>query len=121
MNNPNPLGSQTANGDSSRTYGWDNSRAYLGISNMTLGTLTVGRQYALTNDASANYDPFGGALQKPGRIEGVSAINLSEGACAYGSSRQRSTFHSIACFEATISTAKLDWRVHFAVGNGAKS
>ena len=61
MNNPNPLASQTANGDSSRTYGWDNSRAYLGISNPTLGTLTGGRQYALTNDTYANYDPFGGA------------------------------------------------------------
>ena len=60
-NNFNTLGNQTANGDSSRTYGWDNSRAFIGINNTTLGTLTFGRQYAFTNDASANYDPFGGA------------------------------------------------------------
>ncbi len=60
-NNFNTLGNQTANGDSSRTYGWVNSRVYAGISNATLGTLTVGRQYAFTNDAVSNYDPFGGA------------------------------------------------------------
>lgn len=60
-NNYNTLGNQTAWGDSSRTNGWDNSRAFLGINNTTLGTLTFGRQYAFTNDASVNYDPFGGA------------------------------------------------------------
>ncbi len=31
------------------------------MNNTTLGTLTWGRQYAFTNDISANYDPFGGA------------------------------------------------------------
>ena len=60
-NNNTKLAYQTANGDSSRTLGFINSRAYAGISNTTLGTLTVGRQYSFTNEASAAYDPFGGA------------------------------------------------------------
>jgi predicted porin len=51
----------SANGDSSRAGGIDNTRAYLGVSNSTFGTLTFGRQYALTNDLSGAYDPFGGA------------------------------------------------------------
>jgi predicted porin len=55
----NPL--QSANGDSSRAGGIDNTRAYVGVSNPTFGTLTFGRQYALTNDLSGAYDPFGGA------------------------------------------------------------
>jgi hypothetical protein len=32
----------------------------------------------------------------------ISAINLSDAACACGWSQQRSTFHSIACFEAPL-------------------
>jgi predicted porin len=52
---------QSANGDSSRAGGIDNTRAYVGVSNSTFGTLTFGRQYALTNDLSGAYDPFGGA------------------------------------------------------------
>ncbi len=52
---------QTANGDSSRTWGWDNTRAYAGIQNSTFGTLTFGRQYSFVNDLVGNYDPTGGA------------------------------------------------------------
>jgi len=55
------LTQQSASGDSSRAGQWDNTRAYIGVSNPTFGTLTFGRQYSLTNDLSGNYDPFGNA------------------------------------------------------------
>jgi predicted porin len=59
-NNYVPLANQTSNSDSSRSR-WDNTRAYLGISNTTFGTLTAGRQYAFSNDLASAYDPTGGA------------------------------------------------------------
>ena len=62
QNNTTPQFFQSANADSSRTYGVINTRAYAGIQNKTFGTLTYGRQYAFSNDiANSLYDPFGGA------------------------------------------------------------
>jgi len=60
-NNNSPLAKQTTNTDSARSTGWDNSRGYAGLSNATVGTLTVGRQNAFTNDLAGQYDPFGGS------------------------------------------------------------
>ena len=60
-NNGVALQNQSTNGDSSRTYNLINSRAFIGVSNPTFGTLTVGRHYTFSNDNSSAYDPFGGA------------------------------------------------------------
>ena len=60
-NNNLTIGNQSSSSDSSRAGQWDNTRGYLGLSNSTFGTLTVGRQYSLTNDAVTTYDPMGGA------------------------------------------------------------
>jgi predicted porin len=60
-NNNVTIGNQTANGDSSRAGQWDNARAYLGLSNSTFGTLTIGRQNTFSNDAVGAYDLLGGA------------------------------------------------------------
>ncbi len=58
-NNNIALAHQSTNTDSARSTGWDNTRGYVGLSNATFGTLTFGRQTALSNDLVASYDPFG--------------------------------------------------------------
>jgi predicted porin len=60
-NNNTPLIDQNTNSDSSRAGQWDNTRGYFGVSNSTLGTLTAGRQQALSTDLVAAYDPMGGS------------------------------------------------------------
>jgi predicted porin len=52
---------QTANSDSSRAGQFDNSVGYIGLSNATFGTLTVGRVTSLTLDGIIAYDPMGGS------------------------------------------------------------
>jgi predicted porin len=61
QNNGLPLVLQSANSDSSRAGQFDNSVGYLGLSNKTYGTLTVGRVTSLTLDGVIAYDPMGGA------------------------------------------------------------
>ena len=61
QNNGRPLPLQGANADSSRTGQWDNSQAFIGLSNKTYGTLTVGRVNTLSLDAINSYDPMGGS------------------------------------------------------------
>ena len=60
-NNTLPQYRRSALGDSSRTYGLINTRAFAGVSSKTYGTFTYGRQYAFSNDNDNAYDPFGGA------------------------------------------------------------
>ena len=61
QNNGKALTLQGANADSSRTGQWDNSQAFIGLSNKTYGTLTVGRVNTLSLDAINSYDPMGGS------------------------------------------------------------
>jgi predicted porin len=53
-----PLPFQTSNSDSSRSGQFYNSVGFAGVSSPTYGTLTFGRQNALTLDALAAYDPL---------------------------------------------------------------
>jgi predicted porin len=54
-----PLNKQVSGGDSSRAGQPFNGAAYIGLSSPTFGTLTVGRQNALTLDGVIAYDPMG--------------------------------------------------------------
>ena len=61
QNNGVPLVLQSANSNSSRAGQFDNSVGYIGVSNATFGTLTVGRVTSLTLDGVIAYDPMGGS------------------------------------------------------------
>jgi predicted porin len=61
QNNGQALPLQNANSDSSRAGQFDNSVGYIGVSNQTFGTLTVGRVTSLTLDGLIAYDPMGGS------------------------------------------------------------
>jgi predicted porin len=61
QNNGKALVLQGANADSSRSGQWDNSQGFIGVSNKTFGTLTVGRVNTLSLDAINSYDPMNGS------------------------------------------------------------
>ncbi len=61
QNNRTLLSGQSANADSSRAGQWDNSQAFIGVSNSSYGTLTFGRQNTLLLDGVNAYDPMGGS------------------------------------------------------------
>ena len=61
QNNGRALVQQNANANSSRTGQWDNSQAFIGLSNPAYGTLTAGRVNTLSLDAINSYDPMGGS------------------------------------------------------------
>jgi len=55
------LGTANAYGDSSKAGQMFNNAAYFGISSPTYGTLTMGRQSALSSDLVVNYDALSGS------------------------------------------------------------
>ncbi len=61
QNNGLALTQQNAFSDSSKAGQMFNGAAYFGISSPTYGTLTMGRQSALSSDLVTNYDPLGGS------------------------------------------------------------
>jgi predicted porin len=61
QNNGLLLAQQNAFGDSSKAGQMFNNAAYAGLSSPVYGTLTYGRQSALTSDLIVNYDPISGS------------------------------------------------------------
>jgi predicted porin len=62
QNNGLPVSAQNAFGDSAKDGQAFNIAAYAGLSSQTYGTLTYGRQSALTSDGVVNYDPMSNAI-----------------------------------------------------------
>ncbi|MGO9428062.1 porin [Rhodoblastus sp.] len=60
-NNGLPRNAYSFNGDGARAGQAFNDQLYVGISNITFGTLTFGRQRSLGTDTMLAYDPAGGA------------------------------------------------------------
>ncbi len=80
-NNARPAGNypwQNRNSDSSRAGQWDNSQAFLGVSNPVYGTLTFGRTNSLANDVTSAYDPVASSA--------FSLIGFSASFAGFGSS-----------------------------------
>src|SRR5579863_5782405 len=75
-----PLNQQEIPVDSSR-WGWLAAQIYAGVSHPTFGTLTFGRQNALTTDGVNAYDPMGGAY-------GFSPIGFSGLTCGAGDTEE---------------------------------
>ncbi|WP_298260153.1 hypothetical protein [Bradyrhizobium sp.] len=61
QNNGLPTGFQNAFSDSSKAGQMFNNAAYFGVSSPIYGTLTMGRQSALSSDLVTNYDALGGS------------------------------------------------------------
>jgi predicted porin len=89
-----PVNQQSTNGDSSRAGGWYNSVGFAGISSPTYGTLTFGRQNALTLDGIAAYDPMGLSYAfSPIGFSGVAGgVGLTEEARANTSAKYRFSY-----------------------------
>ena len=75
---------QSTNADSSRAGQWDNSQAYIGVSNTTWGTLTFGRTNTLALDLIPAYDPTGGS-------QAFSLIGFSTGLPGFGNTETART------------------------------
>ena len=61
LNNATTLSTANAYGDSSKAGQMFNNAAYFGVSSPVYGTLTMGRQSALTSDLIVNYDALSGS------------------------------------------------------------
>ena len=77
-----PFAQQTSSGDSSRCGETFNGSAWAGVSNATYGTLTLGRQGSLENDAIGQYDPL--ALSYAFSLFGVSGTHGGSGSTQAG-------------------------------------
>jgi predicted porin len=111
QNNGLSLAQQNAYGDSSKAGQMFSNVAYAGISSPIYGTLTYGRQSALSSDAVVNYDPNSGA-------NAFSVITYSGATGGAGDTENRIYDNS---FEYRVNVGPARFAVETQLQNGGNS
>ena len=100
-----------AYGDSSKAGQMFNNAAYFGISSPTYGTLTMGRQSALSSDNIVNYDALSGA--------NAWSLFTNEGAVGAGGNTQNRIYDN--SFEYRLNVGPVRFAVETQIRNGNNS
>jgi predicted porin len=100
-----------AYGDSSKAGQMFNNAAYFGVSSPTYGTLTMGRQSALTSDLIVNYDALSGS--------NAWSLFTNEGAVGGGGNTQNRIYDN--SFEYRLNVGPVRFAVETQLRNGNNS
>jgi predicted porin len=111
QNNGLPTQLQNSFGDSSKAGQMFNQAAYFGVSSPIYGTLTLGRQTALSSDLIVNYDPLSGS-------NAWSVITFSGANGGGGSTEDRIYDNS---FEYRVNVGPVRLAVEAQLGNGGNN
>ena len=111
QNNGLTLTQQTAFGDSSKAGQMFNGAAYAGISSPVYGTVTYGRQNALSSDLITNYDPISGS--------NAWSVITFQGASGGGGDTQNRIYDN--SFEYRVNVGPVRFAVETQLRNGGNS
>jgi predicted porin len=105
------LAQQNAFGDSSKAGQMFNGAAYAGLSSPVYGTVTYGRQNALSSDLITNYDPLSGS--------NAWSVITFQGASGGGGDTQNRIYDN--SFEYRVSVGPVHFAVETQLRNGGNS
>src|SRR6202011_2139385 len=111
LGNANQLALQNAFGDSSKGGQMFNNVAYAGISSPVYGTVTYGRQSALSSDLIVNYDPLSGS--------NAWSVITFQGANGGGGDTENRIFDN--SFEYRVNVGPVRFAVETQIRNGGNS
>jgi predicted porin len=111
QNNGLALAAQNGYGDGSKAGQAFNNAAYAGLSSPIYGTLTFGRQSALTSDAVVNYDPISGS--------NAFSVITYQGATGGAGDTENRTFDN--SFEYRVNVGPVRLAVETQLRNGGNS
>jgi predicted porin len=111
LGNANQLALQNGQGDSSKAGQLFNNVAYAGISSPVYGTVTYGRQSALSSDLIVNYDPLSGS--------NAWSVITFQGANGGGGDTENRIFDN--SFEYRVNVGPVRFAVETQIRNGGNS